>query len=469
MRVQQPDLSENVGARTTRVRFGVIAWYSSAAALAYLCRTCLGVAESDVRSDLGISEKTMGLILGPAFFWTYALGQIPMGWAGERAGSRKFVPSVSALWSLGTIAMSLTTSAVLVIVARGATGIAQAGLFPCATASFARWLPKTERAIASGILAACMSLGAAIGGGATGILMESIGWQMTFISYSAIGFVWAIGFYFFFRDTPSEHPKISPMELALIRGDQSHVPHLSNNRPPNMAETSLRQRQTPWLPLILNPAMWMICGQQFFRAAAYVFFASWFATWLQETRNVSTRDAGLLLTLPLIATVISSVFGGWFSDWLLRRTDSLRIARQGVSVALLLLCAVSVLAAFFVQDAVTAVLTISFGVFCAGFAGPCSYAVTIDMGGKDVALVFSMMNMVGNLGAGLIPWFVPYFRGWLDQNPSMLSLLGGDSWNAVLLLFVLLYLLAALCWMLLKPIGTVVEQSLLSYPKKESE
>jgi MFS family permease len=122
---------------------------------------------------------------------------------------------------------------------------------------------------------------------------------------------------------------------------------------------------------------------------------------------------------------------------------------------LLLLCAVSVLAAFFVQDAVTAVLTISFGVFCAGFAGPCSYAVTIDMGGKDVALVFSMMNMVGNLGAGLIP--------------SMLSLLGGDSWNAVLLLFVLLYLLAALCWLLLKPSGSVLEQSLLAHPEKESE
>ena len=70
----------------TRARIRLTVFLAAAAAIAYLCRTSLTVAEKTIRLDLGLSELQMGFLLGPAFFWPYALAQLPGGWLGDRLG-----------------------------------------------------------------------------------------------------------------------------------------------------------------------------------------------------------------------------------------------------------------------------------------------------------------------------------------------------------------------------------------------
>ncbi len=62
----------------TRIRYRIIVWLSVAAVLAYFCRNSVGVAESTIRKGLDFSESESGWFLG-AFFWTYALFQVPAG------------------------------------------------------------------------------------------------------------------------------------------------------------------------------------------------------------------------------------------------------------------------------------------------------------------------------------------------------------------------------------------------------
>ena len=93
-----------------------------------------------------------------------------------------------------------------------------------------------------------------------------------------------------------------------------------------------------------------------------------------------------------------------------------------------------------------AVLLISAGMFMAGFGGPCSYAVTIDVGGRFVPSVFATMNMFGNFGAGLMPLVVPPFRQALEQLAGGSADAYRTSWHAVLLLFAATFLAAAFCW-----------------------
>ncbi|NBV25032.1 MAG: MFS transporter [Proteobacteria bacterium] len=195
--------------------------------------------------------------------------------------------------------------------------------------------------------------------------------------------------------------------------------------------------------------MWCICGQQFFRAAGYMFFTSWFATYLQEGRGVTILKSGLLTMLPLLAVVVGSMLGGAISDGVLRRTGSRRLARQGVAVVSLGLCAALTISAYFFADALAAVLIISAGSFFAAVAGPCGYTITIDMGGEHVPTVNSVMNMTGNFGAMLFPLVVPLLLG-KEQN-----------WNVVLVSFGALYLGSAFCWLMLKPEGSVFEQALV--------
>ena len=191
--------------------------------------------------------------------------------------------------------------------------------------------------------------------------------------------------------------------------------------------------------MLTSRSMWAICGQQFFRAAAYIFFATWFPTYLGESYGVSLAEAGRLTSLPLVAVVIGSPLGGLVSDRLLVRTGSRRLSRCVLSAVSLALCAALILGAYFVADPRLAVLVISAGAFWAALGGVSAYTITMDLGGRHVATVFSVMNMCGNVGAALCPPFV----GWLVDVSG--------SWDRVLPFFAAVYAAAAVCWMLLDP------------------
>jgi len=185
----------------------------------------------------------------------------------------------------------------------------------------------------------------------------------------------------------------------------------------------------------------MLFSQQFFRAAGYIFFATWFPTFLKETRGVSTAMSGALTALPLLAVVVGGMCGGVWIDFLYNRTGSLRISRQLTPIFSLASCAVCIFLAYFISDAKSAVLLISLGIFVAQLGGPSAYVVMIDKAGPNTAPLFGAMNMAGNLGAAICPSVV----GWLVAL--------SNNWNLVLFLFAGIYLAASLCWLFLDPRG----------------
>ncbi len=449
----------------TRVRIVVSAWLAIMAAHAYLCRSSIGVIATPIRLDLGLTEAQMGLILGPAFFWTYALAQIPASRLGERLGARISLPCFACAWSIATMLFGAVTIATilpgtviwfpLLMGIWMVTGLAQAGAFPVATRTIAVWYPRTERVLASGSLAALMSVGAAIGAGLTGMLIERVSWQALFAIYAVPGILWAVGFHWWFRNRPEEHPTVNDAERRHIREDELESTAVPTNRDP-----------TPWLSLATSWPMWMICGQQYCRAAAQVFFVSWFTTFLHESRHITLAKSGLLSVLPNLSIAVACLIGGGVADAVYRRTGRLDWSRKGLAVASLTLSTILIFAAYFVKDATPAVIVISAGIFCAGLAGPSAYAVTMDMGGRHVGAVFATMNMVGNLGAGALPVLIPIFRTWVKSTPMLLNACAGDTWNAVVVLIAFLHLAAAVCWVLLPLRGTVFDHSWITSDEK---
>jgi len=453
-----PGLASSLGdqpAPPTAVRYAVLAWLCLAAALSYISRNSIGVAESTVRGELGLNKEQSGWLMS-AFFVAYAAFQIPSAAIGQRLGARRALPLFALVWS-GATALMAAGGLFTLILARVTKGLAQAGLFPISTGVIAQWFPKTNRAFATGALASCMSVGGAAGAALTGWLVVEVGWRWMFALYSLPGIIWAVAFWAWFRNTPQEHHSVNVAERRLI--ESASIEACTNaslaSAPVSQGASVERHgssiligtRAIPWARLATSPAMWWICGQQFFRGAGYTFFTSWFPTYLQESRGVTIGNSGMLTMLPLLSVVVGSLVGGTLSDALLRRTRSLRLARQGVAVWSLGLCAALTLSAYFFADAFMAVLFITLGSFFAAVAGPCGYTITMDMGGEHIPTVHSVMNMAGNLGAMLFPLAVP----WL--------LRASGSWNAVLITFGALYVAAAACWWCLKPQGTVFDHS----------
>jgi ACS family glucarate transporter-like MFS transporter/ACS family D-galactonate transporter-like MFS transporter len=170
-----------------------------------------------------------------------------------------------------------------------------------------------------------------------------------------------------------------------------------------------------------------------------MFFASWFPTFLQKTRDVSISDSGNLQALVFSGTLVGGLCGGMLTDWIWRRTASLRISRSGVGAAALASCGLLILAAWFVESVTLAVLLLTAGSVCAALAGPCAFSAAIDMGGRHVPPVFGIMNMTGNLAAAACPVLVAWLFDWTA------------NWDLVLLLFAAVYLVGAFSWLLVDP------------------
>src|SRR6185369_1335518 len=134
--------------RPTKTRFLVLTGLCAAAALAYLSRNAIAVAESTVRGDLGLTKQQSGWLMS-AFFFSYALCSIPAAQFGQRLGSRRALPFFATVWSAATAVTAFVGGLGGFLAARIGQGIGQSGLFPTTTVTVAKWFPLTGRAFAT--------------------------------------------------------------------------------------------------------------------------------------------------------------------------------------------------------------------------------------------------------------------------------------------------------------------------------
>jgi ACS family glucarate transporter-like MFS transporter len=184
--------------RPTNVRFVVVLLATMVAVLLYLDRICLSIAERYVREDLGLAEWQMGVLLS-AFFWAYALGQIPAGWLSDRYGARIMLSLYVFTWSAFTGLMGVAEGFIALLLLRFGCGLTEAGAYPTSASLLSRWVPFGRRGLASGVV----SLGGRMGGGIAPLL-------------TAFLMVWYVG-----PQAPSvltEHDLLDPAGAAAPEG-----------------------------------------------------------------------------------------------------------------------------------------------------------------------------------------------------------------------------------------------------------
>lgn len=140
------------GRRPSHVRHVVVFVLVLMALILYLDRFCVSFAERYIKQDLGLSEWQMSAFLS-AFFWAYALAQVPAGWLGDRFGSRGMLVFYIVAWSLFTGLIGAAAGALMLIAMRLGCGAAQAGAYPLSGSILSRWVPFSRRALASALVA----------------------------------------------------------------------------------------------------------------------------------------------------------------------------------------------------------------------------------------------------------------------------------------------------------------------------
>jgi nitrate/nitrite transporter NarK len=402
------------------MKTNLLSFLCAATVVAYLQRSALGVPSKAIERELVLTSGDMGLVW-LAWYIGYAVFQLPSGALAERFGSKPALVGFAVVWSALTGLTGCATGFTGLLALWCAMGVAQAGIFVCATKALAATFPQSQQAFASGALACSMAGGAALSQWLTGELFGPLTWPQVLFAYTVPGFAWALAF-------------------ALV------VPNPERGVPTANPTARAAQPTTDWRKLFTNPQMVLLCVQQFARAAATALFFTWFPRYLQETKGVSAAESGALSAIPLIVGMFGGLLGGAISDAILFRTRNARLARQGTSFVAMGVCTGVSAGAYFAGTASAVVALVSAAAFCAYAAGGNAYALAMRMGGARVAPVFATMNMAGNVGAGVFPFAL----GKIADTTG--------NWNLAMVLFAGLFACSAVCWLLLNPKGTVFEE-----------
>lgn len=364
--------------RRARDRRGVAALLVALFAITYLDRVCISVAGPRMQADLGIDPVGWGWVTG-VFTLAYALFEIPTGALGDRLGARRVLTRIVTWWSACTALTGAVTGLYPLLVVRFLFGAGEAGAFPNASIVVNRWFRPAQRATMSGV---CLSAGQ-IGGAFAPVLVvplqQRFGWRAAFVVFGAVGLVWALVWYAWFRDTPQARAG-SAAHAAAGASSPGHG----------------HGRGFPWRTALSSPTVIALLAVAFCYIYVYNFFQTWFHTFLVNGRGVS--ESGLFVSsLPFLVAVVMNVAGGAASDALVGRLGRARGRRILGAVSLAAAAALVAAAASTARPDLTVVLlALAYGAITFQQSGV--FGVCLDVGGAYAGAMVGLMNTAAQIG-----------------------------------------------------------------------
>ena len=352
----------------------------------FLDRINISVAGSSIMHDLNLSPAEWGWVQS-AFILSYGLLQIPMGALGDRLGHRKILAAIVLWWSAFTAFTGLAGGLASLLIIRFMFGIGEAGSSPCSTGVISRWFEKGEVGKAQGYVWAASRMGGALTPFVVIPVMMWVGWRAAFYLLGALGVVWAIVWWWYYRDAnglgASDKRGISmasaPTEEASVTSEEK-------------VKDSL-----PWASILSNRQFWLICGMYFFYAFGSWFFFSWFPTFMELGRGFDKTELTYAVAVPFIMSMIGNIAGGHLTDRLTQRFG-IKVGRKALGSTSLAISAVCMFLAAFIPGkmAVFIFLSLCFGIF--DLMLPSAWALCIDLGKRHAGTISGAMNTAGNIG-----------------------------------------------------------------------
>lgn len=413
--------------KKTHVRYLILLMLFLVTTINYADRATISIAGSSMQKDLGIDAVTLGYIFS-AFGWAYVIGQIPGGWLLDRFGSKRVYAAGIFIWSLFTLLqgfvgmMPVAWAVVTLFGLRFMVGFAEAPSFPGNARIVAAWFPTAERGTASAIFNSAQYFATALFAPLMGWIVYSFGWEHVFVVMGVLGIVFA-GIWMKTIYNPKEHPRISAAEVEHIASNGGLVDMDQNKGSGGPKWHYITQ-------LLTNRMMvGVYLGQYCINAITY-FFLTWFPVYLVQERGMTILKAGFIASLPAIMGFVGGVLGGVISDWLLRRGNSLTLARKLPIVCGLMLSTSMVLCNYVSAEwMVVGFMTLAF--FGKGL-GALGWAVVSDTSPKQIAgLSGGLFNTFGNIASITTPIVIGYIISATGSFKWALVYVGANALVAV--------------------------------------
>ncbi len=349
--------------------------------IAYIDRTNLSIALAtpEFRSAFGFSDSQRGL-LNSAFFWSYALLQVPAGMLTDRYGVKLPYAISFFTWSLVSAATAFAGSVWELFALRVVLGAAEAIVTPASMKWITTHVEEKHRGLAVGILFAGAKFGPAAGAKLAVDLIQSSGWRGMFLILGLGSLLFLIPW------------------MLIVR----------ENRPPIVVKAAAGSFGNIWR----SPTIYGIL----IGTVAYNYFNYFNLTWLPayfvERWNLPLSSMGSYTAFSFLGMATMAITGGAVADAFIRRgADAVRV-RKAFTIGGLLIASTEIVGSF--TESRDIALTFAFiSMAGLGLTTANYWALTQTlMPGAAIGRISGIQNLASNL-AGIA---APILTGWLVQR-----------------------------------------------------
>jgi sugar phosphate permease len=312
--------------RRSAYRWVVFALLAAGYFLVYFHRLCPSVVALDLMRDLKAGAALMGW-LGSAYFYPYALMQLPAGLLSDSWGPRRTITVFFLLAGAASVLFGLASSVGWAIFDRMLVGLGISMLFVPTMKVLTRWFRADEFARMAGILMAMGGVGALFATTPLALLSAALGWRGSFIAIGVITLALAVAIWFLVRNTPEEFglPAIE-VPGQKTDPDASKTPAISLWQGVGMVLGAAR-----FWPL----AIWF-----FFTLGIFFSFGGlWGGPYLMHVYGLTKPQAGNVLSMLAWALIIGSPFISWLSDKVVHSRKKILVTTSIIMVVLMTILA----------------------------------------------------------------------------------------------------------------------------------
>jgi MFS family permease len=215
-----------------------------------------------------------------------------------------------------------------------------------------------------------------------------------------LGLGWVAPWWWVFRDDPRQHERITAQELARLP-------------PPRSRDTGGNAPSVPWLKLARR--ILPVTAVDFCFGWTLWVFLTWLPSFFFKSFHLDLKHSALFSSGVLLGGMIGDTVGGIASDWLYRRTGSLRVARSNLIMAGMLGAFCFLIPVVLTHDLTTVALCLSAACFCSELVVAPIWSVPMDIAPQYAGSASGIMNFGFGI-AGIISPVV--FGGLLDLTGS---------------------------------------------------
>jgi sugar phosphate permease len=263
--------------------------------LVYFHRLCPAVVALDMMRDLRAGGALLGL-LGSAYFYPYAIMQLPAGLLSDSWGPRRTITLFFGVAFAGSLLLGFAPSLFWAVVGRALVGLGVSMLFVPTMKVLAEWFRVREFATMTAILMAMGGIGVLTAATPLAVLSTWIGWRLSFVVVGICTLILGILVWLFVRDRPADLGWPSP----------------SDPSGPAPSPIGLMQGMKK---VLSYPRFWPVAIWFFFDCAVFFPFGGlWGGPYLMEVYGLSKAKAGHILSMIAVGMIVGSPLLSFLSN-----------------------------------------------------------------------------------------------------------------------------------------------------------